>query len=394
MNRAAIRTVLPLATITCTGMLAMDLYLPAVPAMQVALGLTVPEGQATVAIFLAGLAASQLFWGEALHRWGPRRCTAVGLALLVLGSLGCAVASDHALLLVMRLLQGVGAGASTVVVPAVIKGTLDEHDSHRGIAAVSMIEAIVPAAGPVLGTLLLLVVDWRWTFAVVAAVSLLAAPFALRASPRGLPAHGPAAGGYGALLRDGRFVRLALAHSLSFAALFVFVASGPQVLNRLWGAHAFAVAQVVGVAAFIAAASQSGRIGERLGRARAVQSGGWAHLALCAAFALCVAAGFEHFAVLLAFWGLFCGTLGVRGPAAFSDALNVPLPQIGRASALLVLMLLVCSAAATQATAYFLDAHGLLAVAAAMVLLAAASLALVLRYPSRAVPMSMAGESR
>lgn len=381
MSSAAIRTVLPLATITCTGMLAMDLYLPAVPVMQAALGLSVPQGQATVAIFLAGLAASQLFWGEALHRWGARRCTAAGLALLVIGSIGCALAHDYDLLLLMRLLQGVGGGASTVVVPAVIKGTLGERDSHRGIAAVSMIEAIVPAAGPVLGTLLLLVVDWRWTFGVVAVATLVAAPFALRASPAAPPAHGETGGGYGSLLRDGRFVRLALAHSLSFAALFAFVASGPQVLTRLWGPHAFAIAQVVGVAAFIAAASQSGRIGERLGRARTVQAGGWMHLALCAAFAWLVAAGLAPFGIVLLFWALFCGTLGVRGPAAFSDTLDVPLPRIGRASALLVLAVLVASAAATQVTAFFLDAHGLLAVAMAMAVLALASLALVLRYP-------------
>jgi DHA1 family bicyclomycin/chloramphenicol resistance-like MFS transporter len=215
----------------------------------------------------------------------------------------------------------------------------------------------------------------------VALVTLVAAPFALRASPVAAPAHGEAGGGYVALLRQGRFVRLALAHSLSFAALFVFVASGPQVLNRLWGAHAFALAQVVGVAAFIAAASQSGRIGERLGRARTVQLGGWMHLALCAAFSVLVAAGLVPFGVLLVFWALFCGTLGVRGPAAFSDTLNVPLPQIGRASALLVLLVLVTSAAATQLTAFFLEAQGLLAVSVGMVLLAAVSLVLVLRYP-------------
>ncbi|MCC2674549.1 MAG: proP [Ramlibacter sp.] len=382
MSSAAIRTVLPLATITCTAMLAMDLYLPAVPDMQSGLGLSIPQGQATVAIFLAGLAASQLFWGEALHRWGARRCTAAGLVLLVGGSVGCALANDYAWLMAMRLLQGIGGGASTVVVPAVIKSTLSERDSHRGIAAVSMIEAIVPAAGPVLGTLLLLVADWRWTFGLVALLAFAAAPFALRASPAAPPAHVASGAGYGALLRDGRFVRLALAHSLSFAALFVFVASGPQVLNPSWGMHAFAVAQVVGVAAFIVAASQSGRIGDRLGRARTVQFGAWAHLASCAAFTLLLAGGLAPYGVVLVFWALFCGTLGVRGPAAFSDALHVPLAQVGRASALLVLMLLVCSAAATQITAFFLEAHGLRAVAAGMVLLAAASLALVLRYPS------------
>ena len=49
-----------------TSMLAMDLYLPAVPALQSGLDLTVPEGQATIAVFLAGLAG--FLWGEFVSR--------------------------------------------------------------------------------------------------------------------------------------------------------------------------------------------------------------------------------------------------------------------------------------------------------------------------------------
>lgn len=378
----AVRTILPLALITCSGMLAMDLYLPAVPNLQRALGLTVPQGQATIAVFLAGLAASQLIWGEALHRFGPKWCARVGLALLALASFACALSPGYGLLLALRVLQGIGAGASTVISPAVIKSTLAERDAHRGIAAVSMIEAIVPAAGPVLGTVLLLAVDWPWIFAAVGVLTLAAAPLALRVIPARPPAHDDADSGYGALLRDRRFLRLALAHSLSFAALFVFVASGPQVLNAAWGLHAFALAQVVGVACFIAAASQSGKLGERLGTARVVRTGAWLHLALCVLFLGGLGAGLGSFAAAVVFWGLFCGVLGVRGPAAFTDALRVPMNQIGRASALFVLLILATCGVVTQLTAFFLDAYGLSAVVVAMVLASAASLALVLRRGS------------
>jgi DHA1 family bicyclomycin/chloramphenicol resistance-like MFS transporter len=88
MPSPAIRTILPVALITCSGMLAMDLYLPAVPRMQHALALTVPQAQATIAVFMAGLAVSQLAWGAALRRFGPRRCamvllTAASLALVL-----------------------------------------------------------------------------------------------------------------------------------------------------------------------------------------------------------------------------------------------------------------------------------------------------------------------
>jgi hypothetical protein len=64
----------------------------------------------------------------------------------------------------------------------------------------------------------------------------------------------------------------------------------------------------------------------------------------------------------------FCATLGLRGPPAFSDALALPSAQMGRASALMVLLLLGAGAALTQA---------------AMAVSAWLSFALMARYPAR-----------
>ena len=73
VSAASIRTVLPLAFITCTSMLAMDFYLPAVPSLQTWFGIDVTLAQATIAVFLAGLAASQLVWAEVMARLGRAR---------------------------------------------------------------------------------------------------------------------------------------------------------------------------------------------------------------------------------------------------------------------------------------------------------------------------------
>jgi DHA1 family bicyclomycin/chloramphenicol resistance-like MFS transporter len=382
----SVRTILPLAIITCTSMLAMDLYLPAVPVLQRDLGISVAQGQATIAVFLAGLACSQLVWGEALHRFGPRACVKAGLWLLVASSVGSALAPELNSLLAMRLLQGIAAGASTVVSPTVIRATLPAQDGVRGIAAIAMIEAIVPAAGPVLGTLLLFVADWRVLLFGVGLMALVAMPFALQATPRQLPnLDARVQTGYRLLLTDRRFLRLALSHAACFAALLTFVGSGPQVLVQIhqFGSSAFAVTQVCGVAAFIVAAGQSGRISARLGSPRTIQVGAWGHVALCAAFLAMVsmAGGVSHGAVLV-FWMCFCALLGIKGPATFSEALSVPVAQMGRASALMVLILLVACALATQAVAPYLERGGLTAVASAMLLLSIASLSFVARYPA------------
>lgn len=385
MRSPSIRTVLPLSLVTATGMLAMDLYLPAVPALQADLAIGVTAAQATVAVFLAGLALSQLLWGEALNRLGPRRCLQWGVLALVLASAGCALAPDIETLLALRLLQGIAAGATTVIAPSVVRATLNDEDTVRGIAAISMVEALVPAGGPVLGAALLQVVDWRVLFWIVAGTALAVLPFVVRVAPARLPGlDGAAPGGWRMVLANGRFVRIALSHALCIGALLMFVSSAPQlVVNALQlPASAFAALQVIGVAAFIVMASQSGRIATRLGNARAVQLGAWLQLGLSGALLAGAALTTPPPAAIALFWAGFCAALAVRGPPAFGDALTLPAAQLGHASALLTLALLAIGSLGTQLVAPFMAGASLVPLAAAMGAMLLTSLALVSPYPA------------
>lgn len=388
MQPAALRTILPLSLITCTSMLAMDLYLPAVPPLQQALGIPVTLAQATIALFLAGLAASQLVWGDALNRLGPRRCVLIGGGLLVVTSAGCALAPDIAWLLALRFVQGAAAGAAAVVAPSVVRATLGDHDAVRGLAAISMIESIVPAAGPVLGAALLLTTDWRGTFWVVAGVTLLALPFVVRTAPVVLPGLDHSVkSGYRTILGNRKFVRVALSQALCMGALLTFVASAPQLAVNAFGlgTGAFAVLQVCSVATFMVAASQSGRISKRLGAPGAIRLGAGLHVLLCGLLVISAAIGRLPFAALVVFWCGFCGALAVRGPASFSEALALPPSQMGRASALLMLAILLVGALGTQAVAPFMGGTSPVPLATAMLMMCALALWLVSPYPKTRV---------
>jgi DHA1 family bicyclomycin/chloramphenicol resistance-like MFS transporter len=386
---SSIRTILPLALVTGVSMAAMDLYLPAVPALQQGMGISVPLAQATVAVYLAGLAAAQLLWGELLNRLGPRRCLEVGLVLLVLTSLGCALAPSIEVLLVLRVLQGVAAAAATVAAPSIVRATLKDADVVRGIAAISMIESIVPAAGPVLGALLLSVTDWRGTFWVLAALALMVLPWVVKIAPKRLPGldldHDV---GYLGVLRNRRFLRLAGSHALCIGALLTFLASAPQLLQHTLGlgSASFAMLQVVGVSAFMLGASQSGRWSARLGHARIVRLGSGLQLGACTLAGLAALVwGNLPFAAIAAWWCCFCGALALRGPATFGDAIDLPPAQMGRATALLILGLLAAGAIGTQLVAPFMGrADSTVPLFASVGLQLLVSGALVWRYPVKA----------
>jgi MFS transporter, DHA1 family, multidrug resistance protein len=382
---ASVRTILPLAFVTGVSMAAMDLYLPAVPALQTGLGVSISLAQATVAVYLAGLAGAQLLWGELLNRLGPRRCMEIGLALLALTSLGCALAPGIELLLMLRLLQGVAAAAATVVAPTVVRATLGDADVVRGIAAISMVESIVPAAGPVLGALLLTVTDWRGTFWVLAGLALLVLPWVVRIAPRQLPGLNLANdAGYATILRNRSYLRLALSQALCIGALLTFLSSAPQLLQHTLGlgTSAFALLQVLGVSSFMLGASQSGRLAKRLGHARVVRLGSMVQVLACTLALAAACVGTLPYAAVAAYWMCFCGSLAICGPATFVDALAVPPAQMGRATAMLVLALLAAGALGTQLVAPFLGGAGsAVPVFCGVLVQLLASAALVWRYP-------------
>src|SRR5579864_5255466 len=93
------RLVILMGALAAMGPLAIDMYLPGMPAMGIALHATVAETEATVSAFLAGMAIGQLLYGPASDRLGRRGPVLIGVALYTLASIACALAlSPHFLI--------------------------------------------------------------------------------------------------------------------------------------------------------------------------------------------------------------------------------------------------------------------------------------------------------
>src|SRR6478735_1489027 len=113
--------VILLGSLTAMGPLAIDMYLPSLPAIGAALQADPSQTQATVATFLAGMAIGQLIYGPASDRLGRRGPILFGVAVFVLASVGCALATTVDQLLLGRFIQALGACAGGVVVRAVVR---------------------------------------------------------------------------------------------------------------------------------------------------------------------------------------------------------------------------------------------------------------------------------
>jgi EmrB/QacA subfamily drug resistance transporter len=97
-------------------------------------------------------------------RFGGKRTLLTAIALFTLGSALCGIAGSLTQLVVFRVLQGVGGGMLTPVGMAMLYRTFPPAERVR-LASILMIPtALAPAAGPVLGGLLVTHLSWRWVF--------------------------------------------------------------------------------------------------------------------------------------------------------------------------------------------------------------------------------------
>jgi Bcr/CflA subfamily drug resistance transporter len=144
---------------------SVDVYLPSMPAMISALHTSATLIQLSITIGLIGYGLTALIYGPLADYFGRRIIALVGLAIFTFGSIFCLFAANIYLLLLGRLLQGMGfASACGVAAPA----TNDVYAGDELVKAYSYIGmaiAITPVVAPVLGGYLQHYINWHAPFA-------------------------------------------------------------------------------------------------------------------------------------------------------------------------------------------------------------------------------------
>ncbi|KRA01700.1 MAG: multidrug effflux MFS transporter [Achromobacter sp.] len=226
--------------VTLTPM-AIDIYLPSLPAMAHALGESIGALQASITLFIFAVGLGQVVIGPLADRYGRRPVALCGAMAYLAGSALGAAATSLEVFYAARIVQGLGACSASLVAFAAVRDCFSPAVGARVYSYLNGALCTVPALAPMVGGVLALHAGWRSTFVFMAVFALaLAALLALRfEETRAKPAHRPGAlyslPRYAPIVASGRFLYFACFGMAGMAMILVFVSAAPVVLVQQLG---------------------------------------------------------------------------------------------------------------------------------------------------------------
>jgi len=319
------------AAIMAVNALAIDSMMPALAVIGNELGVVAEnDRQWVITAYLLGFGAAQLFYGTLADRFGRKRVLQTGMAIYVVFSVMSAFAASFETLMAARVLQGIGAAASRVLVVSIVRDRFSGRQMARVMSLTLIVFLAVPILAPSIGQLILLVAPWRWIFGGLAifgasvmiwiAVSL---PETLHAEDR-LPMSARAiTQAFRATLTNRVAVGYMLTMTLVLGGLFGFINSAQQVFVEVFDEPLFFTLNFAVIAGFMAIASLvNARIVGKLGTRRVSHTALLGYTAVAAVHCAVVFAGFENLWTFTIFQSCLMFCFGLMAPNFGSMAME------------------------------------------------------------------------
>ncbi|MBL9056546.1 MAG: multidrug effflux MFS transporter [Rhodobacteraceae bacterium] len=177
-----------IAMLFATVALSIDAMLPALPEIAATMSPGAPNrAQLVVTSFVLGMGIGTLFAGPLSDRFGRRRVLLAGGALYALAALACWAAPSLEMLLIARVVQGIGAAGPRTVTLAIVRDLYSGREMAKIVSVAMSIFSLVPAVAPLMGQAVMGFGPWQGIFIAFLVFSALTMGwFALRL-PETLP---------------------------------------------------------------------------------------------------------------------------------------------------------------------------------------------------------------
>lgn len=236
----------------------LDLYAPSFPQMMHYFSTTEQMMQWTLSLNFLGFFVASLICGPLADAFGRRKVILVGSALFVLGSLVCLWATSIEIMLLGRLIQGIGVSAPVTVCQAVIADIYQGEKQVRLLSRTNSAITVTMALAPIFGVYLTEHFGWHSNFVAIFVVAVLGGGLIFLFVPETHEQHARKVfkpknlvSGYVTLLKSKNFMSAALGMCFSITPYFVLIGILPllfmEELGVSIGNYAFYQGSIVGL---------------------------------------------------------------------------------------------------------------------------------------------------
>ena len=330
-----------LGLMTAMAPLATDMYLPALPTVQVDFCITASLAQMTLTMTMIGMALGQIFAGPISDRYGRKWPLTAGMVVFTLSTVGCVWAQDIMVFLFFRFISGFAGASGIVIAKAIARDVCQGPELTKFFAMLMMVNGLAPIIAPVIGGQILLYTSWRGVFVVLVAIGL----FQLIATliyKETLPKDQRLAGlresfaKFPMLLKNRYFLGHCLVQCFVFGAFFSYLAGSSFVFQNIFQVSPQMFSLIFGGigAGLLLSGALPARLAGRVADVKMLHISLLVPLIGSVLLLLAFSAGMGM-AVILPVLFLTIVPLSVMGAASFSLALSRQGKNAGSASALI-----------------------------------------------------------
>ncbi|MGV8995403.1 MAG: multidrug effflux MFS transporter [Parvibaculaceae bacterium] len=257
VHRGHLSLVLILGSLTAFAPLAIDMYLPAFPAIAAHFNASAGAVQATLAAYFIGMALGQSIIGPLADRYGRLPPLLIGILAFSAASAGVAFAPSIEWMVVMRFVQAFGGCAGIVVSRAMVRDLFDEKQSAQVYSLLMLVMGAAPILAPLLGGFYVAHLDWSYIFLTMSGFALIISVVVWRGLGETLPVNKrvkrnlvSVLRAYLGLMGDRPYVAFTLANAFISASMFAYITGASFIFIRHFGLQPEEFALVFGANAF------------------------------------------------------------------------------------------------------------------------------------------------
>lgn len=232
-----------MAALMSVAALAIDALLPALDIIGIAIGTELlVDNQLLITLIFLGLGIGPLIFGPISDSMGRKPIVYMGFALFILASFICVNAQSLEIMILGRILQGIGLSAPRTISIAMIRDIYSGDYMARIMSFVTVVFLVVPVIAPAMGKFVLDHYNWQGIFYIQVIISLLVALWFWQRQPETLAienripfSHALVMNGFKEVLSHKRTMGFTVISGFVVGSFLVYLSSAQQIFQLQYG---------------------------------------------------------------------------------------------------------------------------------------------------------------